>query len=172
MYLSEPDPKAAHKKVFVYRCFNENEVINVVSECFDDSTEDGTLFFPSEVNTQKDCWLTLDSKDGTIGFMLAKAFNRTMLDIHPFILKGMRKYSVYAGIATLDYLHEFAPYMYKKIITQVPSCYPHIMRYAKRLGFEEEGRYKGGFTKNGERHDFVIYGLERQFKENYTDEHN
>ena len=51
--------------------------------------------------------------------------------------------------------------MYKKIITQAPSIYPHIKKYILSLGFEQEGVYKDSFTKKDKVWDLWLFGLKR-----------
>ena len=36
---------------------------------------------------------------------------------------------------SLRWIKEHAPSMYSKVITQVPSIYPHVKKYVKSLGF-------------------------------------
>ncbi len=141
----------------VTRCFDEAAIRLVVMSMIDDVIEDGTGHDCFVVDVESDCWLELDG----CGYMHVSAYNRTTLDIHPYILKNKRKQSIECGRASLKWVADNAPKMYKKIISQVPSIYPHIKRYTKGLGFEHEGTYKNCFTKNGQLYDLWLFGLER-----------
>ena len=142
----------------VTRSFDENAIKKVVMSMIDDVIEDGTSHDCFSVNATEDCWLELEG----CGYMHVSAHNRTTLDIHPYILKGERHKSIQCGIASLKWVGDNAPAMYKKIISQVPSIYPHIKKYTERLGFELEGTYKKSFTKNGQLYDLWLFGLERK----------
>ena len=90
-----------------------------------------------------------------------KAYNRTTLDIHPYIIREKRKYSKQCGKLALNWIKDEAPEMYKKVISQVPSIYPHIKKYTLGLGFNLEGAYTKCFLKNGKLHDLWLFGLNR-----------
>ena len=140
----------------VTRSFDEQAIKSVVMTMIDDVIEDGTSHDCFTVNTDQDCWLELDG----CGYMHVLAHNRTTLDIHPYILASKRSKSIECGKASIKWVSENAPTMYKKLISQVPSIYPHIKKYTERLGFEHEGTYKRSFTKNGHLYDLWLFGLE------------
>jgi len=141
----------------VVRSFDEKAIRQVVMSMIDDVIEDGTSHDCFSVNADDDCWLELED----CGYMHVSAYNRTTLDIHPYIIKDKRHKSLECGRASLEWVADNAPDMYKKVISQVPSIYPHIKKYTERLGFEHEGTYKNSFTKNGQLYDLWLFGLMR-----------
>jgi RimJ/RimL family protein N-acetyltransferase len=144
--------------MMVSRSHDHKDIKRVVMSMLSDVTEDDTAPECANIDVDTDCWLSL----GECGYMHVSAYNRTTLDIHPYIIKEQRNKSIECGKATLKWVAENAPSMYKKIISQVPSIYPHIKRYTKRLGFEHEGTYKKCFTKNGQLYDLWLFGIERK----------
>lgn len=137
-------------------------VLNAINACFDDIVEDGTDRSCIAFNTESECWLEFNSGDETIGYMQLKPYNRTTLDIHPYILPEKRRFSLECGKLAIDFFNQEAPEMYRKLISQVPSCYRHIKRYTLSLGFELEGTHKNSFLKNGQLLDLWLFGYERQ----------
>ena len=147
--------------IIVERCFDESIVFAAVLHCFDTIVEDGTDPSCINFNVDHECWLLFKRDDDVLGLMQMTPYNRTTIDIHPYIYKDKRKYSLECGKLAIEWFNENAPQMYKKLITQVPSCYRHIKQYALKLGFELEGTYKNSYAKNGELKDLWLFGKER-----------
>lgn len=144
------------------RSFDAEKITAVVLSMISDVVEDDTNDSCFDVDTDQDCWLELNEGNVFYGYMHVSAYNRTTLDIHPYILKSQRKKSIQCGKTSLKWVDDNAPIMYRKLISQVPSIYPHIKKYTELLGFTHEGTYKNSFTKNGQRHDLWLFGIERQ----------
>ena len=142
--------------MIVTRSFDEKAIKQVVMSMIDDVIEDDTRHDCFDLNTEQDCWLQLED----CGYMHVSAHNRTTLDIHPYIVKGKRHRSLECGKASIKWVKDNAPKMYKKLISQVPSIYPHIKKYTERLGFEHEGTYKNSFTKNSQLYHIWLFGME------------
>ena len=143
--------------VIITRSYDEEDIQRVVMPMINDVIEDGTAFDCFDLNVNQDCWLDLDG----CGYMHLSAYNRTTLDIHPYILKEKRHRSIECGKASLKWVSDNAPDMYKKLISQVPSIYPHIKKYTESLGFKHEGTHTKSFTKNGQLYDLWLFGIER-----------
>lgn len=142
----------------IERVYDKERITDIVRAMFDDVTEDDTSFHCFALNVDSDCWLSID--DYSALFQISP-MNRTTLDIHCYIPNKNRNNSKKYGKIALRWIKDNAPNIYQKVITTVPDIYRHVRVYVFSLGFKEEGRLKGAFTKNGERHDFVYYGIER-----------
>lgn len=125
---------------------------------FNDIVEDGTGEDCLVIDVESDCWLKCTDGD-FIGLFQLHPFNRTVLDMHCYILKSKRNKSKVYGNEALKWVKDNAPDMYKKIITQTP--YKHIKRWLLSLGFDLEGCYKGAFIKDGALLDLNLFGLDR-----------
>ena len=146
----------------VSRTYDSQGVIDAVMHCFDDVTEDGTdKSVVGDINLNAECWLKFELEGEILGYMQLKPYNRTTLDIHPYIYKTHRIHSVECGKLSLKWFDQSAPTMYQKLISQVPSCYRHIKRYTLGLGFSLEGTHKKAFRKNGKLLDLWLFGRER-----------
>lgn len=146
----------------VNRTFDIDGVLDAVRHCFDDVTEDDTnIDTINAVSVDSECWLEFSLDNEILGYMQFKPYNRTTLDIHPYIYKEHRIHSKECGKLSLNWFDQCAPLMYQKLISQVPSCYRHIKRYTLGLGFSLEGTHKKAFRKNGELLDLWLFGRER-----------
>jgi hypothetical protein len=145
--------------MIITRSYDEAAIKQAVMSMINDVIEDGTAVDCFELDVNQDCWLDLEG----CGYMHVSAYNRTTLDIHPYILKESRYKSLECGKASLKWVADNAPDMYKKIISQVPSIYPHIKKYTERLGFKHEGTNTHSFTKNGQLYDLWLFGIERKY---------
>lgn len=134
---------------------------STVAPLVSDIVEDGTSHDLLDIDTERDCWLACYVDGDYCGLFQVAAYNRTTLDMHCYIIKSKRSSSRECGIMAVRWVKENSPDIYKKIITQVPSIYPHIKRYVERLGFTLEGTYTSSFTKNGELHDLWLFGQDR-----------
>ena len=145
----------------IYRTYDKDLINSVVKPLIIDVVEDDTIDDCFDLDVNKDCWLSCEIDGDFKGLFHVKAFNRTTLDLHCYVLKSKRKHSKECGKMAINWINESAPKMYKKIITQAPSIYPHIKKYVLSLGFELEGTYKNSFTKNGKVWDLWLFGLNR-----------
>lgn len=41
------------------------------------------------------------------------------------------------------------------IYSEIPTCFPNVIRFAKEVGFTETGRIKESYPKNGMKHDVI-----------------
>jgi hypothetical protein len=153
--------------ITVERTYDRVGVFDAMLHCFDDITEDGTDTSAIDVNVVRDCWLVFKLDTEVLGYMQLAPWNRTTIDIHPYIYKGARIYSLACGKLALQWFDQHAPDMYKKIVSQVPSCYRHIKRYTLTLGFELEGTHKKAYTKHGKLLDVWLFGRERKNHDNH-----
>lgn len=142
----------------IEQTYDLNKVQPIVMSMFNDVAEDGTDISCADFDLDKNIWLSCDDFKGVFQ---VQAYNRTMLDIHCYIIKEHRNKSFEFGIESLRWVKNNAPKMYTKVITQVPSLYPHVKKYVESLGFELEGTYKNAFTKHGKVWDFWLFGINR-----------
>ena len=148
-------------RMIAQRCYDKDKIYSVVLDTFDDVVEDGTALTCIEIDTESDCWIEIVADETLFGFFHIKAYNRTTLDIHPYIIREKRKYSKQCGKLALNWIKDEAPEMYKKVISQVPSIYPHIKKYTTSLGFDLEGTHTKCFLKHGKLYDLWLFGLSR-----------
>ena len=137
-----------------------NLINDTVMLMFDDVVEDGTIKDCFNLDVEADCWLKCTDKGVFVGLFKLSPFNRTVLDMHCYILKDKRNKSSKYGKEALLWVKDEAPEMYSKIITQTP--FVHIKKWLLSLGFELEGCYKKSFTKRNKILDLSLFGLSRE----------
>lgn len=147
--------------ITVRRCFDKESITCAAVECFHDIVEDNTDYDCIDIDVDADCWLGFYAHGDCLGYIQFSPYNRTTLDFHAYIYKQHRRYSIECGKLAIKWFKEQSPSMYKKLISQVPSCYRHIRRYAFSIGFKQEGVWSKSFTKDGKLHDLWLFGFER-----------
>ena len=146
----------------VERTTGKEEIIKAVIECFDYSVEDDTDFSCFHLDVEGRCWLKATDNDELIGFYEIKPFNRSMLEVHPFILKDKRNKSFDSAMAVKHWFNsEQCPKMYHSLVTHAPSLYRHIKIFLLRVGFNQVGKYEKAFRKSGELYDLNLFQLNR-----------
>lgn len=141
------------------RTYNHNLIYKTVMTMIDDIIEDDTSYGCFVIDTEKECWLRCTDDGEFVGLFQLIPFNRTVLEMHCYTLKDKRNKSNLYAKKALEWFRDEAPEMYKKVITSTP--YLHIKKWLVKLGFEIEGCYKQSFTKNNERLDLYLFGIER-----------
>lgn len=142
----------------IERVYDKDKITSIVKTMFDDVVEDNTSFECFDLDTDRDCWLSVDNYKALFH---VQPFNRTTLDLHCYIPKENRNKSKTMTLKAIDWIKKESPSMYKKIITQVPSIYRHIKVFVMSVGFELEGAYKKSFVKNGKLYDLNLFGMTR-----------
>ena len=144
---------------------NKTVIYPIVEALFDDVTEQDTpkTVLDTYIDVDAHWWLRIDKDGELLGVLKFKPYNRTMLDVHPFMVKKHRRHSEKAMSAALDYCDKYAPDMYTSTITNVPACKRYATLFAHKMGFKEIGRYKDGFKKNNVYHDMVLFQRGRRY---------
>lgn len=76
--------------------------------------------------------------DQTIGCVYFKVVSGYELEMHPYVLPEHRKgNSVRAVQCAMDWA---ASQQIKRIIVHIPDEYPHVLAFARRLGFEHASK--------------------------------
>lgn len=143
----------------VERTFDRYLILSIASTCFYDIVEDGT---PEHVLEQcideiSDCWVQISDGKQILGLVQFKPYNRSMLDVHSYLPREHRNKSEKIVKKALDWMADYAPPMYKTLITNVPTCKRYAMLFVRKLGFKEIGRYKDAYNKDDKYHDMVLY---------------
>jgi len=141
----------------------------VESFVFDDdlwerSSEDGS---PKEISDlylyAPQCYYLLVNHGGSnVGLMVCHEGMSKVVEVHIKVKnKDRKQHAKMVGFICLKWLMMNTEY--NKVITWVPSIYPHVRNFCKRkFGFTEEGCNRRSFLKNGEMIDMFLYGLTRE----------
>jgi hypothetical protein len=137
----------------------DQQLLDTVNDLFPDIVEDGTPYTAIDgyVNIKTSAWFRLSHAGELVGFVELRPFNRSVLEIHPFIRKCMRNHSEKAVKLVLDWFDSDAPEMYQSIITNIPACKRYATIFAHRMKFKRAGAISKGFYKNGVYHDMLFF---------------
>lgn len=82
------------------------------------------------------------------------------LDFHPCVLPEYRKsHSMDIVGLMLEWVKCNVASRYVKLTCKIPTCYPHVVRFAECMGFEHEGVNRKSYEFNGAHIDQVYMGL-------------
>lgn len=143
----------------IKRTYDKELITQTVMSMFNDVVEDDTITDCFALDVESDCWLKCVDDGEFVGLFHLSPYNRTVLNMHCYIIKDKRNKSKKYGDESLLWVKENAPDMYSKIITQTPFL--HIKRWLLSLGFKIEGCYTESFLKNGKKLDLNLFGLKR-----------
>jgi RimJ/RimL family protein N-acetyltransferase len=97
--------------------------------------------------------------------------NSVTLEIHAHVLPEYRKqYSLETGDLVLKWIIEEGPEQYKKVIAQIPTCYPNVINFTLAHGFKKEGINRKSDIIDGILYDQVMLGITREEIEDYLND--
>ena len=132
------------------------DVAPVVIGCFADIVEEGTDLnaLKGYVDVENECWLRAEKNGKLLGFIQLKPYNKSALEIHPFIIKKHRRYSEKIIGAVWSFFEYNVPECYKSLITNIPKCKRHAIILALRMAFKHTGTFKQAFEGQ---HDMLLF---------------
>lgn len=145
--------------LIIDRTFDRRLINFVALACLNDIVEDGTSeqALANSVDETSQIWAEVRDKKQILGLVQFKAYNRSILEIHPFVLPEHRNRSEDVGKSVIAWVTDYTPETYRTLITNIPSCKRYAALFARKLGFKQVGRYEDGFYKDGEHHDMMLY---------------
>jgi len=133
----------------VYRCeriWDHRVVVHTISELWDDIAEDNAPpYVPDIVN---EYYVAVFDEATYIGMYRLHQHNSVLWEGHAFILKQHRQLAVESGNAIQKWIIENLEGA-KKIIANVPECFPSVIGFLKKMGFKEQGYNSDSYSKNG-----------------------
>lgn len=124
-----------------------------------DDTWDGAAYQPNTIN---DIYLGCMAKGEFAGLFKFHWIGGSVLQAHAHILKKYRKdFSEKFAKAAINYILVNIQRC-DKLEAKVPTIYPNVSNYLKRIGFVQEGISRKSFKKNGEMHDMLMFGMTKE----------
>lgn len=81
---------------------------------------------------------------------------------HVQVLPQYRQdYAYNFGRAVLSFAFDNIPHC-QKLLAQIPTKYPNVLKFAQRMGFEKEGINRHSYLKGGKWFDQYYLGLRRE----------
>jgi len=141
---------------------NNGSLINSVlldSEMFPRISEDGVN---GVILNDKSIYLSVHDDQSLIGVFQLDSANSTSINIHPCILKKYRNKSYKVMNVFYSWVLENLPKNLLKINAEIPTKYKEVYRFAKQVGFSDEGLNRQSIIKGGFIWDQYRLGITRQ----------
>ncbi len=107
-------------------------------------------------------WLGIYTEDGLIGLFHIERKTITVIELHANILEKFRaKYAKDAGIMIITYFAYMIDPEVKKLVAEIPVCYPDVYHYSLNNGLVLEGKNRKSILKDGELIDQYLLGITR-----------
>lgn len=132
-------------------------------ELWDRISPDGCTKENSELPPE---WHYLAFNNGVrdVGFWAYHYVDDKTLGIHINILNEFRNdYGLQAGGKLISHIKDKMGWI-NSVIAEIPECYPDVIKFAKKFGFNQVGTNKESIVKNGVNSDQVILILEIEGK--------
>jgi hypothetical protein len=125
-----------------------------------DVVEDGQSVEHWQPDMKRNGWLLATEFGITAGLCQLTPMNGTTLEIHPTVVRELRRTHRHAVVAAFfDWI--FANTKYTKLVAIIPACYRHVKRFAVEMGLVVEGNISSSTLRGGKLHDQWLLGLTR-----------
>ena len=113
-----------------------------------------------KINTKKQCWVKMEVDGELIGVWCLHPLNRWTVRIHAHVLAEYRdKHAMDTCRAILQWFLDNCDYL--KIVAEIPDCYPDVIKFAQKNGFQIEGCNRESVMKSGKLIDQTLLGITR-----------
>ncbi|MCP4323352.1 MAG: DUF2824 family protein [Alteromonadales bacterium] len=144
--------------MIIERTYDKKIIGDVVSDSLNDLLQDGETEGDCYFDVERDCYLALYD-DNLIGVYQLRPINRTVIDLHPIMLRKHRDRSNESIKEVFKWIVDNCAKTVNKVIAQFPSNRIHIEKFALRAGFKKEGINRESFLLNGKYLDQTMVGI-------------
>lgn len=127
-----------------------------VDEIWDAVTEDHHAKEDFIPNLSTSAYYEILDGDVLLGLLAMDHVNSITQRVHPMIIPEHRNRSKDICRQMIDMWCDSTDY--KKLIAEIPSCYPHVIGFAEFMGFKPEGIRTKSFIRNGDIIDIHLFG--------------
>lgn len=146
------------KEILARICPDTAFIYHVMTTIMQDTKDDGADPL-SWTPDHADEFIEVYSEVERIGIFRLRFWNNSTWQVCANILPAYRKTrTAEATRAFYRFMIENAPNAHK-LIAFIPTYFPHVVNYALKSGWKEEGRMKEGFRKDGYLYDVVQVGV-------------
>ncbi len=93
-------------------------------------------------------WVGIYADNEYVGMYRIHSLTTVLWQGHTFTLPDKREHAFEAGKALMGWVIENIPGI-KKMIVEVPECFPNVLGFVKKLGFQEQGYNSDSWSRNG-----------------------
>jgi hypothetical protein len=117
-----------------------------MSLLWDDIAEDDAPpYTPDIIN---EYWVAILADNEYVGMYRFHQLTSVCWQGHAFMLRDKREHSLGGGNAIQKWVIDNLVGA-RKVIVEVPECFPNVIDFVKKLGFKEQGYNSDSYTKNG-----------------------
>lgn len=128
------------------RLWDHRLVVHTINELWDEIAEDNAPpYIPDIVN---EYYIGIFDDGTYIGMYRFHQINSVLWEGHAFILKEQREHAIGSGNAIQQWIIDNLTGA-RKVIANVPECFPNVIGFLKKLGFKEQGYNSQSYSKNG-----------------------
>jgi hypothetical protein len=128
------------------RLYNYRVAIETMSEMWDDIAEDDAP--PYKPDLIDEFYVSVYADAEYIGMYRLHAHTSVLWEGHAFILPDYRQHTIGSGDAIKKWIVDNLTGA-KKVIANVPECFPNVIEFLKHMGFKEQGYNSDSYSKNG-----------------------
>lgn len=150
--------------MIIERTFNIDEIESVAFNpaILNEVLESNCSIDDCDLNEVRDCFLAVRLGGVLIGIYIIKSITKTVLDLHPMILKEHRKYGLESLRLVLKWIVDNCAKSIQKITAQFPSTRKEIGLFALKAGFKKEGVNRCSFLEGEKLVDQVMVGITKE----------
>ena len=124
-------------------------------------SEDGQKAEAFEPDMGQNCFLLISDNE-VIGLYQLKCMNGVTIELHPMVFPECRsEYGKASCQAVLQWIVDNVDWC-QKVNATIPVIYKHVKRFAKSMGFVEEGINRKSYIKDGVLVDQYLLGITRE----------
>jgi hypothetical protein len=128
------------------RIWNYQIAIETMSSMWDDISEDNAP--PYKPDLIDEVYMGVYADGVYIGMYRLHALTSVLWELHAFILPAQRSHSADSWKPVQEWIVENLTGA-RKVIANIPECFPNVIRFAESQGFKEQGYNSESYTKNG-----------------------
>lgn len=148
--------------IYIDLCTDENVICECVMACWDSMDEDGSdkdLWKPKP----KSQWLQILVNDKLAGVYELEQWSGSVIQVHVNIKPEFRiKYSLDIGIEINKWLVDNIIPQFKTFVVFIPECFPNVIKWYARLGWELQGTIPDGYKRGGQHNNVIMLTLPRK----------
>lgn len=107
-------------------------------------------------------WLSVLSNDKPIGLILLQTDSSCSVIIHPYLSIKNRGHGIAMMMKFYEYFCDNFPGNFNKINCLIPTCFPNVIKFAKKVGFMQEGCSRESYYMDNKYHDRIMLGITRK----------
>lgn len=133
-------------KYTCHRLLDYGVAISTMDAMWEEIAEDGAEQYKPDLVGE--FWIGIYADNEYVGMYRIHQLTSVLWQGHTFTLPDKREHAFGAGKAIMGWVIDNIPGI-KKMVVEVPDCFPNVLGFVKKLGFKEQGYNSDSYAKNG-----------------------